>query len=42
MYRICPKDKRDVLEVELKKLIADANLRNVLYTVKWENMGLPA
>ncbi|OUM67498.1 hypothetical protein PIROE2DRAFT_58727 [Piromyces sp. E2] len=41
MYAICPKNKREVLEEELKKLIRDAQLRNVLCTVKWENMGLP-
>jgi len=41
MFKICPLSKKDVLEEELKKLIADAQLRNVLFTVKWENMGLP-
>ena len=41
MYRICPKDKRDILDEELKKLIADAKRRGVLHTVKWEKMELP-
>ena len=41
MYRICPKDKRDILDEELKKLITDAQLRGVLHTVKWEKMELP-
>jgi len=41
-YKICPKDKRDVLETELKSLITDAKLRNALFTIRWENMGLPA
>jgi len=41
MYQECPKEKYNILETELAKLIEDAKKRNALYTIKWENMGLP-
>jgi len=41
MYKECPKDKIDILDNELKRLIDDAILRKALYTIEWEKMELP-
>ncbi|ORX49268.1 hypothetical protein BCR36DRAFT_397871 [Piromyces finnis] len=41
MFNLCPTNKRDVLEEELKKIIVNAQSQNTLYTIKWETMGIP-